>query len=195
MFSVIVPDRKRKTLLKIIKQRIAPGTIIISDKWKAYDSIPKLRNKFYEHQSVNHSQTFKDPISGACTNLIEGAWQSVLKSKIHVRNYQSKCLGNYLHRRMWMKRHRLQLWNSIWMLLSDVEYQVEIDKQRCIKNEGSEIGKHLSERLSGGRPAKQLKKEVRSILLFFRQLFFLSLKLIFFTFSRFTFFPHWKYES
>ncbi|KZS02857.1 Uncharacterized protein APZ42_034567 [Daphnia magna] len=35
-FLVIVPDRKRKTLLAIIKQYIAPGTTIISDEWRAY---------------------------------------------------------------------------------------------------------------------------------------------------------------
>jgi transposase-like protein len=35
-FLVMVPDRKQKTLLAIIKQYIAPGTTIISDEWSAY---------------------------------------------------------------------------------------------------------------------------------------------------------------
>lgn len=38
-FLVAVHDRKKETLLRLIKQWIAPGTIIISDCWAAYNEI------------------------------------------------------------------------------------------------------------------------------------------------------------
>ena len=130
MFCTIVKDRKKRTLLPLIKKHIAPGTIIISDMWKAYDSIPRLKRHYYQHESVNHSKTFKDPITGACTNVIEGAWQSKCKSKIHVRNYQECFLEHYLIRRMWTVENRDRLWDEIWSVLSRVEYGTNLEKIR-----------------------------------------------------------------
>ena len=155
MFSVVVPNRTGATLLKIIKERIAPGSIIISDMWKGYTRISQLKQKYFEHETVNHSETFKDPTTGACTNVIEGAWQGLLKSKIHVRNYQKACLGHYLHRRIWMRRHENHLWTSMWGLLSDVDLQVEIDE---LNNAGgTDTGKRIAQRLAGPRSPKKQK--------------------------------------
>ena len=125
MFSVIVKNRTKKTLLPLIRKHIAPGTLIISDKWKAYDSIKKMKKTYYKHESVNHSKTFKDPETGACTNLIEGAWQSTYKSKIHVRNYQGYCLGKYLQRRQWLRTNKDKVWDCFWELLAGIDYEAE----------------------------------------------------------------------
>ena len=38
-FLVVVPNRSATTLLAVIKEWVKPGTIIISDCWKAYDNI------------------------------------------------------------------------------------------------------------------------------------------------------------
>lgn len=38
-FMEAVPNRNSETLLKIIKNRISPGTIIMSDCWKAYNCL------------------------------------------------------------------------------------------------------------------------------------------------------------
>ena len=135
MFCTIVKNRRKTTLLPLIKKHIAPGTIVISDMWKAYDSIPRLKRYYYQHESVNHSKTFKDPITGACTNVIEGAWQSQCKSKINVRNYQECFLEHYLVRRMWAMEHKGQLWDEIWRVLSGVNYGEELEKIR--RNSGS----------------------------------------------------------
>ncbi|KAI9562466.1 hypothetical protein GHT06_009899 [Daphnia sinensis] len=85
-FLVLVPDRSADTLLDIIKEWILPGSIIISDCWKAYNKIEFVFNfrffkfmhciyKFillrehneYIHLKVNHSLNFKDPETGAHT--------------------------------------------------------------------------------------------------------------------------------
>ena len=107
MFAVIIEDRTANTLLPLIRKHIAPGSIIISDKWKPYNNIKEMKDCLFEHHSVNHSKTFKDPETGACTNLIEGAWRAHLKSKISVQNYRKFQLGKYIHRRMWTKKRTL----------------------------------------------------------------------------------------
>jgi len=64
---------KRQKLHKIIKNDIEVGTEIHSDEWLAYKTI---ENKGYIHKTVNNSQYFIDPTSGAHTHRIESlhAW-------------------------------------------------------------------------------------------------------------------------
>jgi transposase-like protein len=72
VFMVAVDDRTRATLLPIIKDWILPGTTIISDCWKPYDT---LNQEDFDHLRVNHSISFKDPVTGAHTNAIESSWR------------------------------------------------------------------------------------------------------------------------
>ena len=69
-FMLVVPDRTRNTLLPIIQQYIRPGTTIMSDEWAAYRDIGRIPG--YSHETVNHSQNFINPTSGAHTQSIEG---------------------------------------------------------------------------------------------------------------------------
>jgi len=39
-----VPDRSAATLLPIIQQNVAPGTIVWSDEWAAYSYVSSLPN-------------------------------------------------------------------------------------------------------------------------------------------------------
>lgn len=75
-FAEIVEDRSRATLTRHIITYIRPATKIISDKWASYVSegfdLSSLEGQRYLHESVNHSEHFKDPKTGACTNTIEG---------------------------------------------------------------------------------------------------------------------------
>ena len=52
---------------------MATGSIIHSDCWKAYNG---LGDQFV-YKTVNHSKTFKDPLSGVHTSAIEGNWSSL----------------------------------------------------------------------------------------------------------------------
>ena len=97
-FMVPISDRKATTLLPIIQQYILPGSIIMSDCWKAYEGIGRLD---FEHYTVNHSENYKDPITGACTNTIEGSWRHLKRSlPLNVRKGDySPYLAEYLWRR------------------------------------------------------------------------------------------------
>lgn len=91
-FLVPVEKRDKETLIPLIKKYILPGTKIISDCWKAYQCIPKLEGFNYVHETVNHSKTFKDPVTGAHTNTIEGMWRHV---KVRLPSYRRE-KQNYL---------------------------------------------------------------------------------------------------
>ncbi|GFS47192.1 mitotic-spindle organizing protein 2A [Trichonephila clavipes] len=87
--------------LSVIKEWVVPGSVIISDCWKAYDC---LSHDGYQHLRVNHSLTFKDPETGAHTNPIEGTWSAIKRS---LRNHAAHVEGefdHYLAEYMWRRR-------------------------------------------------------------------------------------------
>ncbi|KII67883.1 hypothetical protein RF11_02630 [Thelohanellus kitauei] len=81
LFLVKVPDRTEGTLWGIICTHVLPGSIIMTDCFRSYHNL----NEFYTHLTVNHSNTSKDPDTGAHTNCIEGTWNA-LKYQIPPRN-------------------------------------------------------------------------------------------------------------
>lgn len=81
-FFAIVNDRKRETLHALIQKHVSKGSIIYTDCWRAYNGIDELG---YSHQTVNHSQNFRNPITGVHTNSIEGSWSAV-KNVVPKRN-------------------------------------------------------------------------------------------------------------
>lgn len=101
IFMVPVHNRKKDTLENLIKKYIKPGSVIISDCWKAYKDLHKLG---YQHRTVNHSKFFKDKITGACTNRIESEWRhakvSMPRYGVHKGDHVS-----YLAEFMWRRKH------------------------------------------------------------------------------------------
>lgn len=72
----LVPNRRRETLLPIIRDNIAPGTIIISDHYNVYQDLNNEND--YIHFAVNHSIQFVDDRhAGIHTDTIEGRWTHV----------------------------------------------------------------------------------------------------------------------
>ena len=70
-----VDKRDEATLLPLIKRWIEPGTIIISDCWKAYCNLEKHG---YTYRTVNHSQEFVKE-QGDSTNKMEGHSQGEIR--------------------------------------------------------------------------------------------------------------------
>jgi transposase-like protein len=102
MFLEVVADRKKETLMDLIYKYIEPGTIIMSDCWKAYDS-DWLNQLNFTHFTVNHSQNFKDPITGAHTNSIEGTWMHVKRS-LNKNGTRKSLLASYFAEFIWRRR-------------------------------------------------------------------------------------------
>ncbi|KMQ82689.1 protein tssc4-like isoform x1 protein [Lasius niger] len=84
----------------------------MSDCWKAYAC---LEDEGFEHLSVNHSLTFKDPDTGAHTNSIEGTWGAIKKmikgkKRVKVKNEDGEDMGRglegYLAEYIWRRCHK-----------------------------------------------------------------------------------------
>ena len=102
-FMMVVDDRSAATLVPIIQTYIRPGTLIISDEWRAYSTLSTLG---YTHQTVNHSQNFVNPTTGAHTNSVEGYWSCVKRQmrRQGVMNTSSDLFPTYLLESLWRKR-------------------------------------------------------------------------------------------
>ena len=101
IFMIPVANRKKETLIKLIKKWIKPGSIIHSDCWKAYATLNKIG---YKHVTVNHSKEFVNKETGACTNKIECDWRH---AKVHMPRYGTH-LGQhagYLAEFMWRRKN------------------------------------------------------------------------------------------
>ena len=76
IYTVCVPDRRRRTLYNHIFGHVAAGTTVVSDNFGTYANL----GYHYRHVQVNHSATFSS--YGVNTNTIEGAWRH-LKDAVH----------------------------------------------------------------------------------------------------------------
>lgn len=92
--------RDKRTLLPLIEQYIRRGTVIISDQWRAYNTLSQLG---YTHFTINHSQNFVDPVHGEIhTQNIERLWRDV-KESVKRPGIRSKFLYQYLARYLFLK--------------------------------------------------------------------------------------------
>ncbi|GFS49689.1 mitotic-spindle organizing protein 2A [Trichonephila inaurata madagascariensis] len=97
-FFRVVPNRTKEELLSVIKEWVVPGSVIISDCWKAYNC---LSHEEYQHLRVNPSLTFKDPETDDHTNSIEVTWSVIKRS---LRNHVEGEFDHYLAEYIWRRR-------------------------------------------------------------------------------------------
>jgi transposase-like protein len=119
VFAQMVPDRTSKTLLEIIRKYVHPDSTVISDCWSAYKQLNKKLKM--NHMTVDHSQTFKDPITGAHTNHIEGTWHAI-KQKIPKIDCDPKKVDNYIFEFMWKRQNQNNLWDQLINCLASTSY-------------------------------------------------------------------------
>ena len=93
--AVVAKDRKKDTLMPIIKQYILPESVIFSDEYPSYDNLTRHRNE-YDHRRINHSAGVY-VMGDVHTNTIEG-FSSLIKRGIGgvYHNVSEKYLQSYL---------------------------------------------------------------------------------------------------
>ncbi|CEF60518.1 Transposase, ISXO2-like domain-containing protein [Strongyloides ratti] len=105
-----VADQTSETLMEVLKRRVAPETLIISDMWRGYSQVSASG---YEHLKVNHKYNFVDPLTNAHTQNIERVWRSVKeRSKKHNGTHRSMLEG-YMHEFTWRKKNKDNEFESI----------------------------------------------------------------------------------
>lgn len=103
-FLQIVPDRSAATLLPLVEQYIAPGSIIISDQWAAYNNIAAINvNPPFQHRTVNHSIEFVNA-NGDTTNHIEVMWNNCKRKFKQMSGTSDALLPGHLDEFIWRQR-------------------------------------------------------------------------------------------
>jgi transposase-like protein len=89
IFLEIAESRDAISLEDIIRRNVETQSTIITDCWRGYDQLG--RSGDYERLSVNHSQNFVDPLTGAHTQNIENTWWQIKRQlpSTHSRNANS----------------------------------------------------------------------------------------------------------
>lgn len=120
LFIKEVENRSAQTLNDLIEKYVIPGSNIYTDCWKGYNT---LDPKIYNHQTVNHSKYFKEPVSGVCTNRVEGL-NSALKRKIPIRNRTKKQITGHLCEYVWRRLNSTNLYDAFVNAIRDIHYDV-----------------------------------------------------------------------
>ena len=111
----IVQDRTAATLLPIIQQHVAQGTVVHSDEWRSYSQVAALP-PVQSHLTVNHSVTFVDPTTGAHTQHVESYWNRAKLKLKRMKGCHSDHIAGYLDEFMWRERlgkSSTDAWNNI----------------------------------------------------------------------------------
>ena len=97
-----IPSHDKETLLPIIKERIAPGTTILTDCWKSYDC---LSEEDFQHLTVNHSLNFVDPNTGCHTQNVELLWWCIKRTLLDTMTRHGQLYLN-LAEFLWRNKRR-----------------------------------------------------------------------------------------
>ena len=120
IFLIPVKDRSAITLRSVVSTHVREGTHVITDCWKGYLD---LEDFGLTHETVNHSQFFKDPETGACTNTVEGL-NNGLKTRISPRNRCEDTIPGHLGEHIWRRHNSTRLFDAFVDALRDMHYEL-----------------------------------------------------------------------
>jgi transposase-like protein len=148
-----VENRKKVTLLNIIKNHVLTDSIIYSDKFASYQG---LSHHHYIHKTVNHSYCFKTK-SGVCTNGIESVWgkNKHLIIDIH-KNTTTENLSGYLDLHSFIKDCEYQQVSPFMFLLTKILTIKHLDDIATQKKLNSDSGNYDVEKIVDKRNSNNI---------------------------------------
>ena len=87
VYTQIIPDAKRGTLMPIIQNKVKLVSVVYSDCWSAYNT---LDTSGFRHFRINHSKLFADRKNHI--NGIENFWN---QAKRHLRKFNGIPKGSF----------------------------------------------------------------------------------------------------
>ena len=77
-FAHVVPDRSAEVMLPVIKRYVGRGSLIHTDGHASYKALEGYDRRNWKHLVVKHRRkVYVDPVTGACTNTVEGWWRVI----------------------------------------------------------------------------------------------------------------------
>lgn len=116
IIAVPVEYRDANTLERVIRNHVHEGSIVCTDEWKGYSRISEHCG--VGHITVNHSRNFRDPVSGACTNTVEGL-NSAIKAAIPPQFRTDRHALHKLREFIWRRQNRGRLCDAFIDALRD----------------------------------------------------------------------------
>lgn len=98
-FFEVVLEKSKMMLLDVIKQRINPGSTIISDLWKEYNTSKDLQ---FQRLSVDHSLVLKNSGMKGQSSIVKDFWNTIQRSRRRMKeglNQIDSHLAEFLWRR------------------------------------------------------------------------------------------------
>ena len=68
-YRKIVPQSDRVTLKGVLNRKLVVNSIIDSDEWRGYLNLPQFVPACIQHDTVNHTFNFVDPVTGTHTQV------------------------------------------------------------------------------------------------------------------------------
>ncbi|KAG0975893.1 hypothetical protein G6F28_012806 [Rhizopus arrhizus] len=121
VFLLTVPNRNQNTLKLIIDTFVKDGSHVMVDCWKGYKGIDSDPSRNLIVETVNHSKTFRDPKTGACTNTIEGTWNGI-KRGVTSRHRTASMMPWKLVEFIWRRKHASNHWKAMLACFSQVSF-------------------------------------------------------------------------
>lgn len=109
VFMVPVEDRSAETIRVIIREHVAPGSIVHTDCWRGYIGIDTACS--VTHRTVNHQEGFIDSETGVHTNVVEGT-NFALKRRVPIRSRVKEGIVDHLSEFVWRRQNEGCLWDS-----------------------------------------------------------------------------------
>jgi transposase len=119
VWAEIVPNVEAKTLLPLLRKRVARGSIVCSDTFRSYTGVAA---KGYVHRLVKHDQQEYVDDQGNHINGLEGFW-GYLKRKLAAKGgIRRERLPLYLAEYVWRYNHRnLKIEDQVSLILSQLQ--------------------------------------------------------------------------
>jgi len=100
-YMEIAARRNRATLTGVMNNRLRANSHIHSDEWRAYLRLPQFVPNCLQHDTVNHTFHFVDPITGVHTQHVESYWNRVKMKIKEMKGCRRITLQSYLDEFMW----------------------------------------------------------------------------------------------
>ena len=102
-FAVVVERRDAETIHSVINSNVCAGTTVYTDEWKSYIGIEVSCG--VSHSTVKHKAHFKNPMTGVCTNTVEGL-NGALKRSIPAQFRNNRYAPSFVDQFIWKRKFK-----------------------------------------------------------------------------------------